>query len=559
MAWLQAGLLIFAILVTAPLLGRYLALVFSGGDAPGDRMFRPVERFVYRFCDVDEQREQDWASYARALLAFSAVGVLGLYLLLRLQGVLFFNPTGARGMDPVLSFNTAVSFVTNTNWQNYAGDTAVSHLTQMTGLAVQNFASAAVGMAVAVALVRGMVRKESSSIGNFWVDIVRAITRVLIPLSLLVALALGSQGVIQNLHGPTPAITSTGSTQTIPGGPVAGQEAIKDLGTNGGGFFNANSAHPFENPTGATDLLEIWALLIIPFALTLMFGRMAGDRRQGWALFAAVFAIWIGFAAIATHYETAGNPTQHALGALGPNMEGKEVRFGAPASALFATSTTGTSAGAVNSMHDSFTPLGGGASLVHMMLGEVTPGGVGAGLYGILVFVLLTVFLIGLMVGRTPEFLGKKIQATEMKLITLYLLVTPMLVLGFASVSTALSGPRSSMHNPGAHGLSEIVYAFTSAANNNGSAFAGIAGDTDWFNITLALAMFAGRFIPIVIVLAIAGSLARRPTVPRTAGTLPTNTPTFAVLLASVVLVVVGLTYAPVVSLGPVIEHLKLQ
>jgi len=556
-AWAQAAALLGLVLVSTPLLGAYIARVFGANAAPGDRVFLPVERVLYRLGGVDPEREQPWNVYALSLLAFGAVSVVGLFLLQRVQGALPLNPTGVEGVSPALAFNTAVSFVTNTNWQNYAGEATMSHFTQMAGLTVQNFVSAAVGIAVAIALVRGITRRRSETIGNFWVDLTRSTTRILLPLALVLAVALAGLGVVQTLHGPADAHTVAGATQAIFRGPVASQEAIKELGTNGGGPLNANSAHPFENPSGLTNLLEIWALLAIPFALTFAFGRLVGDRRQGWAIFAAMLALWVGAAALATWAEVDGNPQVHALGAAGANMEGKEVRFGAPASGLFAAATTGTSTGAVDAAHDSFTPLGGAVPLVNMMLGEVSPGGVGAGLYGMLVFAILAVFIAGLMVGRTPEYLGKKIQAAEMKLVVLYLLAVPALILTFAGISVLIGTATASILNPGPHGLSEVVYAFTSASNNNGSAFGGLSGNTDWFNTTLGLAMLGGRFLLIVPALAIAGSLARKQHVPATAGTLPTGTPLFAGLLVGVVLIVVGLTYFPVVSLGPVLEHLR--
>jgi K+-transporting ATPase ATPase A chain len=556
--WLQLAILIALLLVATRVVGAYVAGVFGGGKALGDRVFLPVERIVYRVCGVDPEREQTWPVYTYSLLAFSLVSVLGLYALQRLQGALPLNPTDASAVPPPLAFNTAVSFVTNTNWQNYGGELTMSHLTQMAGLAVQNFVSAAVGLCVAIALIRGLVRRKSPTIGNFWVDLTRGTLRLLLPLAVVFALVLASQGIVQNFHGFTHATTLQGAEQSIPGGPVASQEVIKELGENGGGFYNANSAHPFENPNGFTDFLEIFLLLMIPFALTYTYGRLVKDQRQGWVLFAVMFAIWIAAAGLATHWEADGNPKLQAIGAVGGNMEGKEVRFGTAASGLFAASTTGTSTGAVNSAHDSFTPLGGAVPLVHMMLGEVSPGGTGAGLYAILVFALLSVFIAGLMVGRTPEYVGKKIQATEMKLVVVYLIVMPLFILGFSSISVVLAGPKSSILNPGAHGLSEVVYAFTSGANNNGSAFGGLTGNTDWYNTTLGLTMLFGRFFLIVPVLAIAGSLARKQSVPPTAGTFPTNTPLFAVLLLAIILTVVGLTYFPVVSLGPVLEHLTL-
>jgi K+-transporting ATPase ATPase A chain len=557
--WLQLATLVLAIVLTTRPLGSYLARVLSAEAAREDRVFLPVERLVYRVVGVDPSREQPWTIYALSLLAFSAVSVLGLFLLERIQGVLFLNPTDVGSVPPALAFNTAASFVTNTNWQNYAGESTMSHLTQMSGLAVQNFVSAAVGIAVAVALIRGLTRRRAQTIGNFWVDLTRVTVRVLVPLAVVVALVLVSQGVVQNLAGFTDVRTVEGASQSIPGGPIASQEAIKELGTNGGGPYNANSAHPFENPTGFTNLLEMWALLAIPFALTYAFGRLVGDRRQGWALFGAMFVLWIGSAAAATGFEVSGNPLLEERGAsTAGNYEGKEVRFGPAASGLFAASTTATSTGAIIAAHDSFTPLGGAAPLVNMMLGEVSPGGVGAGLYGMLVFALLAVFIAGLMVGRTPEYVGKKVQAVEMKLVVLYLLIVPTLILAFASVSVVLANPKSSILNPGPHGLSEVVYAFTSAANNNGSAFGGLTGNTDWYNTTLGLAMLGGRFLPIVLVLAIAGSLARKQPVPSTAGTFPTGTPLFAGLLVGVVLIMVGLTYFPVLALGPILEQLGI-
>jgi K+-transporting ATPase ATPase A chain len=558
--WLQLLALVGGVFLVTRLLGPYLARVLEGGPAPGDRVFLPVERVIYRLTGVDPSREQPWTAYALSLLAFSAVSVVGLYLLQRAQGPLPLNPTDVDAVPPALAFNTAASFVTNTNWQNYGGESTMSHLTQMAGLTVQNFVSAAVGIAVAVALVRGLVRRRSNTIGNFWADLTRTTTRVLLPLSVVLALVLVSQGAVQSLRGSAEVTTVEGATQSIWRGPVGSQEAIKELGTNGGGPANANSAHPFENPTAFTNLLEMLALLAIPFSLTYAFGRLVGNQRQGWALFAAMFVLWIGSAGIAMHYEADGNPRLEAVGAsqdLG-NMEGKEVRFGSATTGLFAASTTGTSTGAVIGAHDSFTPLGGAVPLVNMMLGEVSPGGVGAGLYGMLIFALLAVFIAGLMVGRTPEYLGKKIQATEMKLVTAYILIVPTLILVFSSISVLLDQAKSSILNPGAHGLSEVVYAFTSTANNNGSAFGGLTGNTDWFNTTLGLSVLAGRFLPIVLVLAIAGSLARKQPVPASAGTFPTGTPLFATLLVGVVLIVVALTYFPVLALGPILEQLGL-
>ncbi|MDQ1436506.1 MAG: potassium-transporting ATPase potassium-binding subunit [Acidimicrobiaceae bacterium] len=565
-AWVQLAVLVALLAITTPMLGAYLAKVFGDGPAPGDRVFGPVERLLYRVAGVDERSEQRWPVYARALLAFSAVSVVFLYGLTRLQAHLPLNPSHATAMSPALGFNTAVSFVTNTNWQNYAGEASASHLLQTLGLVVQNFASAAVGLAVAVAVIRGLVRRRSATIGNFWVDLTRGVMRVLLPLSFVLAVVFVSQGVVQNLHGFRSAHTIAGATQQIPGGPIASQEAIKELGTNGGGPYNANSAHPFENPNPVTNLLQIWALLAVPFALTFAFGRMARDRRQGRVVFAAMFTLWIASALLAMQFETHGTPKLSALGAdqravatqSGGNMEGKETRFGPAASGLFAASTTGTSTGSVIATHDSLTPGGGGVALAHIMLGEVSPGGVGAGLYGMLIFALLSVFIAGLMVGRTPEYLGKKIQAAEMKLVVLYIIAVPVVVLGFAGTSVLLRTALGSTANPGPHGLSEITYAFASAGNNNGSAFGGLAGNTDWYNTTLGLSMLVGRFLLIVPALAIAGSLGRKQTVPPSAGTFPTGTPLFTGLLVGVVVIVVGLTYFPVLALGPLVEHLGL-
>jgi potassium-transporting ATPase potassium-binding subunit len=566
-AWLQFLVLIALVLAATPLLGGYMAKVYGGGAAPGDRIFGPVERLIYRATGVDPSREQRWTIYARSLLAFSAVSVLGLYLLQRVQGGLPVNPTDVPGVPEALAFNTAVSFTTNTNWQNYAGEITMSHLTQMMGLAVQNFVSAAVGIAVAVTLIRGLVRRRSTTIGNFWVDLTRSTTRVLLPISIVGALVLVSQGVIQNLGGFVTAHTLDGAVQLIPGGPAASQEVIKELGTNGGGFLNANSGHPFGSPNGFTNLFQLFLILLIPFALTYTFGKLARDRKQGWAVFAAMFILWAASAVTAQAFETNGNSELDAIGANqdtsaelagGGNYEGKEVRFGPATSGLFAATTTGTSTGAVIAAHDSFTPGGGAVPLVNMMLGEVSPGGVGAGLYGMLIFALLSVFIAGLMVGRTPEYLGKKIQGPEMKLITLYILAMPTIVLVLIGISVVMDTSKASILNSGPHGLTEVAYAFTSAGNNNGSAFGGLTGNTDWYNTTLGLAMLGGRFLLIVPALALAGSLARKQTVPPSAGTFPTGTPLFVGLLVGVVLIVVGLTFFPVLSLGPIVEQLGL-
>jgi len=564
--WLFIATVIVAIFVATPLLGGYMAKVFDGGKAPGDRFFGPIERVIYRVCGIDPDTEQRWTVYALSMLAFSLVSVLFLFVLQRVQGWLPLNPTDMKAVSPALAFNTAVSFVTNTNWQNYSGESTMSHLTQMVGLATQNFVSAAVGLAVAIALIRGLIRRRSATIGNFWVDLTKSVVRILLPIAFVAALVLVSQGVIQNFTGNTAAHTVQGATQMIPGGPVASQEAIKELGTNGGGFYNANSAHPFESSNGFTDVFEIFLLLVIPFSLTYTFGKLVKDKRQGWAVFAAMFVLWIAVAGIAIGFETAGNPKLNDVGVTqqvtsqqpGGNFEGKEVRFGPVASGLFAGSTTGTSTGAVNSMHDSFTPAGGGIVLLNIMFGEVSPGGVGSGLYGILIFALLSVFIAGLMVGRTPEYLGKKIQASEMKLVVLYILAVPVVILGFTAASVLIPTAKASILNPGPHGLTEITYAFTSAANNNGSAFAGLTGNTDWYNVTLGLCMLVGRFLLIVPALAIAGSLARKQPSPPSSGTFPTGTPLFTVLLVGVIVLVVGLTFFPVLALGPIAEALGL-
>ena len=564
--WAQFIALVVAIVVLAPPLGRYMARVYGDGKAPGDRVFLPVERLIYRVCGVDEKREQRWTVYAYSLLGFSLVSFLAVYLLQRVQGALPFNPSGVSGVVPHLSFNTAVSFMTNTNWQSYGGETTMSHLTQMIGLAVQNFVSAAAGMAVMAAFIRGIARRRARTLGNFWVDLTRSTVRILLPLALIVAVLLVSQGVIQNFHGHTEVTTIEGTTQVIAGGPAASQIAIKQLGTNGGGFFNVNSAHPFENSTPFNSFIETFSIVIIPFALAFTFGHMVKDRRQGRAVFAIMMAIWSVMSIGAMALEGNGNPNLDSAGADqsvsaelagGGNLEGKEVRFGTGASGLWAASTTGTSNGSVNSMHDSFTPLGGGLPLAHMMLGEVSPGGVGVGLNGLLIMAILSVFLAGLMVGRTPEYLGKKIQAVEMKMVVLYLLAMPVVLLAFAAASVVLDSAQTT-NNPGPHGLSEILYALTSASNNNGSAFAGLTTATQWYDTTLGIAMLVGRFFLIIPVLGIAASLARKQTVPASEGTFPTHTPMFAGLVVGVVAIVAGLTFFPALALGPIVEQLSL-
>jgi K+-transporting ATPase ATPase A chain len=568
-SWLQFVALIAVLVATAVPLGRYMAKVYGDGEkAPGDRLFAPVERAIYRACRVDETKEQRWTVYAYSLLGFSVVSFLIVYGIQRFQGSLPLNPTGVPGVVPHLSFNTAISFMTNTNWQSYGGEATMSHLTQMTALSVQNFVSAAAGMATVAALIRGITRRRSGTIGNFWVDLTRTMVRILLPLAFVFALVLVSQGVIQNFHGFTTAHTLEGATeQLIPGGPVASQEAIKMIGTNGGGFFNVNSAHPFENSTPFNNFLETWSILVIPFALAFTFGHMVKDKRQGRAVFGIMFIVWFAMSVMAMGLEGNGNPRLDELGASqavtatqsGGNMEGKEVRFGPAASGLWAASTTGTSNGSVNSMHDSFTPLGGGIALSHMMLGEVSPGGVGVGLSGLLIMAILSVFIAGLMVGRTPEYLGKKIQAAEMKMVALYILAMPTAVLGFAAASMFIDSVKNTtIWNSGPHGLTEILYAFTSAGNNNGSAFAGVTATTDWMDTTLGIAMLIGRFFLILPVLAIAGSLARKPAMPETAGTFPTHSPLFVGLVIGVVVIVGGLTFFPALALGPIVEHLGL-
>ncbi len=562
--WIQLLVLVVLVGATAPFLGIYIARIYGDDETrPLERVFGPIENAIFRLCRIG-RREQRWTGYTISLLAFSLVSVLFLYALQRLQGGLPGNPNGLPGVPAPLSFNTAASFLTNTNWQNYSGESTMSFLTQMVGLAVQNFVSAAVGLTVAIALIRGLVRRTSPTLGNFWVDLTRGVLRILLPLAFLSAIVLASQGVVQNFHQDRSVATVEGTEQVIPGGPVASQESIKELGTNGGGFYNANSAHPFENPNGFTNTFEMWLILVIPVSLPFAFGRMAKDRRQGLAVLAAMMALWLVGALVAMHFEGAGNPNLTSLGVdqsitstqPGGNMEGKETRFGPEASGLFANTTTGTSTGAVNAAHDSFTPAGGAVPLVQIMFGEVSPGGVGAGLYGMLIFALLSVFIAGLMVGRTPEYLGKKIQASEMKLVVLYILFVPVCVLGFTAVSIVADWALSSLLNTGPHGLTEMTYAFTSAANNNGSAFAGLSGNTDWFNTTLGISMLVGRFFLIIPAMAIAGSLVRKQKVPPSAGTFPTGTPLFATLLTGVVVIVVGLTYFPVVALGPIVEQL---
>ncbi|MGW3244140.1 potassium-transporting ATPase subunit KdpA [Streptomyces sp. NPDC001070] len=547
--WLQILALVGALALTFRPLGDYMAHVLTSAK------HLRVERLAYRLGGVDGDADQKWSVYLRSVLAFSAVSVLFLYGFMRLQNHLLLS-IGMPAVTPGVSFNTAASFVTNTNWQSYSGESTMGHLVQMSGLAVQNFVSAAVGIAVVAALIRGFTRKKTDRIGNFWVDLTRIVVRVLLPLAFVFAIVLVAGGVVQNFHGVESISTLVGDHQSLTGGPVASQEVIKELGTNGGGFYNANSAHPFENPNAFTNWLEIYLLLVISFSLPRTFGRMVGDNRQGYAIVAVMAVIWIASVGIVTANELHSVSSQagHAAGGM---MEGKEQRFGIWASALFAVSTTLTSCGAVNSFHDSFSPIGGGMTIFNMMLGEIAPGGTGSGLYGILILAIIAVFVAGLMVGRTPEYLGKKLGGREMKFASLYILTTPAIVLVGAGLAMALPGERAGMLNSGAHGFSEVLYAFTSAANNNGSAFAGLTVNTDWYNTALGLAMLFGRFLPIVFVLALAGSLARQQPVPATAGTLPTHRPQFVGLLTAVILIVVGLTYFPALALGPLAEGLS--
>ncbi|ATZ23006.1 Potassium-transporting ATPase A chain [Streptomyces lavendulae subsp. lavendulae] len=528
-------------------LGDYMAKVYSS-----EKHYRP-EKWIYKAIGANPSAEMRWPAYLRGVLAFSAMSVLFLYLLQRLQGVLP-GSLGFASIDPDQAFNTAASFVANTNWQSYAGEQAMGHVVQTGGLAVQNFVSAAVGMAVAVALVRGFARSRTGELGNFWADLVRGTVRILLPISVIGAIVLVACGAIQNFAGIHEVGQFLGGTQQWNGGAVASQEVIKELGTNGGGYFNANSAHPFENPTPFSNLFEIFLILIIPFAMTRTFGRMVGSLRQGYAILATMAVIWLGFTALMMWTEFAHHGP--AFDITGGAMEGKETRFGIGGSAIFSVATTLTSTGAVNSFHSSFTGLGGGIQLLGMQLGEIAPGGVGSGLYGMLIMAIIAVFIAGLMVGRTPEYLGKKIGTREIKLAACYILITPALVLCFTAAAMALPTPPHSMLNPGAHGFSEVLYAYTSGANNNGSAFAGLNADTQWFNSTIGIAMLLGRFLPMVFVLALAGSLAEQKPVPETAGTLRTDKPLYAGLLVGTIVIITGLTYFPALALGPLAEGL---
>jgi len=554
--WFQILAVMALVTGCAWLLGSFMAAIFTGKRTWLSPVLVPVEGAINRLAGTSP-KEQSWQSYALAMLAFNAVGFITLYALQRLQGILPLNPQGFAGVPEALSFNTAMSFVTNTNWQSYGGETTMSHLVQMTGLAVQNFLSAATGIALAVAFTRAFARSNAASIGNFWDDLVKTTLYVLLPISMVVAIAFMALGMPQTLLGSVDATTLEGVKQTIAMGPIASQEAIKQLGTNGGGFLNANAAHPFENPSAWSNYLSIFAMLVVSAAMPFMFGRMVGDQRQGRALFITMFLFIIVGTGIVYWAEASGNPIIQALG-IDPsqgNMEGKEVRFGLAMTALFAVATTGLSCGAVNAMHSSLTPLGGLIPLFFIQLGEVLPGGVGSGLYGILVIAVVTVFIAGLMVGRTPDYLGKKIEAREMKLAMLALLVLPLIILGFTAISAMIPVGLSSLANAGPHGLSEILYAYSSAAANNGSAFAGLNANTDWYNTTLGITMFLGRFAYIVPMLAIAGSLAAKTKIPASAGSFPTHGTMFVALLAGVILILGGLQYFPSLALTPIVEQ----
>jgi potassium-transporting ATPase potassium-binding subunit len=547
--WLQFALLVVALAACYVPLGNYIARVFTA------REHWRVERGIYKLCGIDPEADMRWSVYVRSILAFSVVGVLFLYLIERTQHWLFLS-VGMANVTPVTAWNTAASFVTNTNWQNYGGESTMSYLTQMGGLAVQNFLSAAVGLAVAIAMIRGFTRSRTDKLGNFWVDLTRGTIRVLLPIAVIGAIILIAGGLIQNFADYHTITTLAGGHQTIPGGPVASQEVIKELGNNGGGFFNANSAHPFESPNGFTGVFEIFLILLIPFSLPRTFGKMVRDNRQGYALLAVMVILWAaavgGITFFETHLGTAGLGPQLAHG----TYEGVETRFGPHGCSLFAASTTMTSTGAVNCFHDSLTPFGGAITLMDMALGEIVPGGIGAGMYGILVLAIVTVFVGGLMVGRTPEYIGKKIRPTEMKYATLYFLTLPVLILTFAALSIGTKQGQTPIFNPGPHGLTEVMYAFTSMANNNGSAFAGLGTAATWYQVTGGIVMLLGRFAPEIFALGLAGSLARQAPVPQSAGTLDTRTPLFVGMLVGVILILVGLTYFPALALGPFAEGL---
>jgi len=565
--WLQIACFLGAVLLATPFIGGYMARVFTRQRTWLDPFMRPLERLVYRTTGVNENHEMRWTEYAMALLLFSVVSLLTLYLMQRLQGLLPFNPQGFGGVAPDLAFNTAVSFTTNTNWQAYSGESTMSYFTQMAGLAYHNFVSAAVGIAVAIAFIRGIAQQETETIGNFWVDMVRASLWVLLPIALVGSLFFVSQGVVQNLKPYDTVRTVEGATQVIAQGPVASQEVIKQFGTNGGGFFNANSAHPYENPTPLSNWLAMFGIFFISSGLTYTLGTMTGSRRHGWAVWSAMAFLFLVGVTVTYWAEARGNPLLTAAGAdqtatamsPGGNMEGKEVRFGIANTALFATATTDASCGAVNGWHDSFTPLGGLVTLANIQLSEVVFGGVGAGMYGVLVYIILSVFIAGLMVGRTPEYLGKKIHAFEVQMAMLTVLIFSLLILMFTGISSVSGFGTSSIFNPGPHGLAEILYGFSSGAANNGSAFGGLSANTPWYNTTIGLSMLFGRFFMIIPPLAIAGSLSRKKRIPESLGTFPVTTPLFTTLLVGVIVIVGALTFFPALSLGPIVEHFLMQ
>jgi K+-transporting ATPase ATPase A chain len=554
--WIQVALFCATVLALVRPLGGYMTRVFKGERTLLSPMLGPVETGLYRLAGIDARSEQSWLGYGLAMLTFHALGFVALYGLLRLQDVLPLNPAGQAAVAPDLAFNTAASFVTNTNWQNYGGESTLSYLSQMLGLTHQNFLSAATGIALALALVRGFSRASARTVGSFWVDLTRCTLYVLLPICVLYTLVLVSQGIPQTLRASIQATTLEGTTQTIAVGPVASQVAIKMLGTNGGGFFNANAAHPFENPTALSNFFQMVSIFVLGAAMTNVFGRMVGDERQGWAILGAMGVLFLAGVLVTYASEAAGSSVLNGMGFTGGNMEGKELRFGIVASALFAVVTTAASCGAVNAMHDSFTALGGLIPMINMQLGEIIVGGVGAGLYGMLVFVIVAIFVAGLMVGRTPEYLGKKIESREVKMAMLTILCLPLMMLGFTALATVVAAGLAGPANAGPHGFSEILYAFTSAAANNGSAFGGLSGNTPFYNTTLAIGMLVGRFFVIIPALAIAGALAAKKTVPASAGTLPTHGGLFIGMLVGVILIVGGLTFFPSLALGPIVEHL---
>ena len=556
--WIQILVFCGMVVLLVKPLGGYMHRVFNGDRTLLSPVFGPLERGLYRISGTSEREEQHWTTYAVALLLFNLAGFLVLYVLQRLQGSLPYNPAGMTAVEPGLAFNTAASFMSNTNWQNYGGESTMSYLVQMAGLTVQNFVSAATGIAIAIALIRGFARASGKSIGNFWVDMTRSTLYLLLPLCIVLTLVYVWLGMPQTLGAYVNATTLEGAQQTIAVGPVASQVAIKMLGTNGGGFFNANAAHPFENPDAISNLIQMVTIFAIGAALTNVFGRMIGNQRQGWAILSAMGVMFIAGVIVCYWAEAAGNPLVHALGIDGGNMEGKESRFGIALSALFAVITTAASCGAVNAMHGSFTALGGMIPIINMQLGEVIVGGVGAGLYGILMYIVVAVFVAGLMVGRTPEYLGKKIEAKEVKMAMLAILCLPLAMLIFTAIAVVLPTGVASMGNAGPHGFSEVLYAYTSAAANNGSAFGGLSGNTPWYNITIGIGMLMGRFLVIIPALAIAGSLVAKKTVPASAGTFPTDGPLFVGLLVGVILIVGGLTFFPALAVGPIIEHLAM-